>query len=75
MEPSVIFNFWSTHIFAITALIAWTIVWKGMALWRAAQLGQKRWFIAILVINTVGLLEIIYLFFITRKYKVEVVEG
>jgi hypothetical protein len=31
-------------------------------LWKAGRLGEKRWFIAILVINTIGLLEIIYLF-------------
>ena len=39
----------------------WTIVIKGYALWHAARAGQKSWFIALLVINTLGILEIIYL--------------
>lgn len=60
-------------IFIILAII-WTLTWKELALWRSAELRQKYWFIAILVINTLGILEIIYYFFVARKYKVEVVE-
>lgn len=54
--------------------IVWTFLWKGLALWRAANLQQKYWFVAILFINTMGVLEIIYLFFISKNYKIEVVE-
>lgn len=39
----------------------WTIIIKGYALWHAARNGQKWWFIALLIINTLGILEIIYL--------------
>ncbi|MDD3531198.1 MAG: DUF5652 family protein [Candidatus Pacebacteria bacterium] len=39
----------------------WTIVLKGFALWHAAHNEQKWWFIALLVVNTLGILEIIYL--------------
>ena len=49
------------------ALFAWSIAWKGVALWNAAKNSQKNWFIAILVINTVGILEIIYLFRFAKK--------
>lgn len=42
-------------------VLVWTIVLKGYALWYAARGGQKWWFIALLIINTVGILEIIYL--------------
>lgn len=58
----------------ILVLAAWVLAWKGVAMWRAAQLQQKWWFIAILLINTLGILEIIYIFGVTRKYKVEIVE-
>ena len=51
--------------------ITWTLIWKGLALWKAAGLKQKGWFIAFFIINTFGILEIIYLFIITRKHKVE----
>lgn len=43
-------------------LLAWSMAWKGMALWRAARGNQTGWFVALLVINTVGILEIVYLF-------------
>ena len=59
---------------ALLALIAWVLVWKGLALWKAAGLRQKWWFLALLVLNTLGILEIIYIFLIARKYEVEVIE-
>jgi hypothetical protein len=52
----------------------WSLSWKGVALWRAAQLQSKKWFIAILFLNTLGILEIIYLFFVARKYQVEIID-
>ncbi len=42
-------------------LIVWTMIWKGMALWRSARNKQLGWFIVFLFVNTVGILEIIYL--------------
>ena len=46
-------------------VVAWSLLWKGLALWRAAKRGDTWWFIAFLIINTAGILEIIYLFVIT----------
>ena len=43
-------------------LIFWSIVWKGFALWIAAKEESKWWFIPMLVLNTAGILEIIYIF-------------
>jgi hypothetical protein len=50
-------------------LIIWSIFWKGVALWRAARLNQVGWYIALLVINTVGVFEIIYLIATNKSYK------
>ena len=50
-------------------LVAWSIVWKGLALWRAATRGETVWFVIFLLVNTAGILEIIYLFFIARDAK------
>jgi len=49
----------------IIVLALWSIVWKGLALWKAARRGEKYWFVALLVINLVGLLEMLYIFVIT----------
>jgi len=45
----------------------WTIPWKGIALWKASRLGQKNWFIVLLVVNTLAILDIIYIFAIARN--------
>jgi hypothetical protein len=50
-------------------LILWTITWKAFALWHAARRGEKHWFIALLIINTFGILEIAYLVFVAKAFK------
>lgn len=48
-------------------LTIWSLIWKGIALWKAARLSDKRWFIALMVVNTAGILEIIYIYFFAEK--------
>lgn len=48
-------------------LYLWSILWKGLALWKSANLKQRNWFVAILILNTVGIVEIAYLFFFAKK--------
>lgn len=60
---------------ALLIIVLWEVVWKGIGLWYAAKHNQRGWFIAILLINLVGLLPIIYLFwFKPKEKKVEAVE-
>lgn len=47
----------------------WTLVWKGMALWKAARRGENVWFVVLLVVNTLGILDILYLYVFTKKSK------
>ena len=59
---------WSTSSFGgvltsfLIPLVFWSLAWKGWALWRAAKNDSKPWFIALLLINTMGILEILYIF-------------
>ena len=39
----------------------WDLAWKGLALWRAARRNEPWWFVALLLINSVGILPIAYL--------------
>jgi methionyl-tRNA synthetase len=55
--------------FVLFAVVAWSLFWKGFALWRAAKGNQKYWFVALLLVNTMGLLEIIFLAFFQKKEK------
>ena len=48
--------------YLLAVILVWIIIWKGLALWKAARMGRKAWFIILLVVNTVGILEILYLY-------------
>jgi hypothetical protein len=48
-------------------LFLWTLPWKVYALWTASKNNQKVWFILFVVVNTFGILEIVYIFFIAKK--------
>jgi len=48
-------------------VLIWTLVWKGIALWKSARSGEKSWFVALFIINTVGILEIVYIFGFAKK--------
>jgi hypothetical protein len=39
---------------------------KIISIWKAAQNNQKVWFGALLIFNTLGLLELIYLFYFSK---------
>lgn len=71
MSAGFVGNEWVLPILAVLApfillVILWSVVWKGLALWHAARRGEYWWFMALLVINTLGILEIIYLFVIAK---------
>jgi len=54
----------------IILVLLWSIAWKALALWHSARRGQYWWFVILLVVNTAGILEIIYLFFVAKlKFK------
>lgn len=50
----------------LIVLVLWSIFWKGLALWHSGQRGHAGWFVVMLIVNTAGILEIIYLFAILR---------
>lgn len=41
---------------------------KGWALWRAARMGKDIWFIALLLVNSLGILPIIFLLITKEEY-------
>lgn len=55
--------------FALPFLL-WSFIWKGVALWKAAGKRQLPWFVIMLLVNTMGLLEIAYIFFL-NKYELD----
>jgi len=58
-------NPWFALLF--TLLTVWTLAWKGVALWKAAKNNHTAWYVIMLIANTMGILEIVYIFFFSKK--------
>ena len=52
----------------IAIILIWSLVWKLLALWKSARKTHLIWFIILGVVNTVGILEILYIF-VFSKFK------
>ena len=66
MDVTAIENLVNSNPFLIPVLI-WSLLWKGIALRRASRNNQRHWFIALLLINTVGLVEIVDLLWFEKN--------
>lgn len=62
-------SFMAGFSFLLIPVLVWSLFWKGWALWKAAKNDSMPWFIALLLINTVGILDILYIF-VFGKVKV-----
>jgi len=56
-----------TKIILMILMALWILPWKGWALWLAVKRNEKIWFIVLLVLNTLAILEIIYIFAIAKR--------
>lgn len=63
--------FIQTHSYILVIVGIWDVIWKGLALWQAAQHKQRNWFIAIIIVNSVGILPMVYLKFFQTKAKIK----
>lgn len=64
------YHFTNAQVMVFVLLAAWELVWKGFAMWRAARRREPWWFVAMLVINTVGILPIAYLLMTNQEEEV-----
>jgi len=53
-------------VWAIVIISIWALIWKGLALWKSARKSSPIWFVVLLVVNTLGILEILYLFVFSK---------
>ncbi len=47
--------------------LLWVFPWKAVALWKSARNNHRAWFITLLVLNTMAILEITYIFYFGKK--------
>ena len=65
MEQLLGINPWTLLIIAL-----WTLPWKGIALWKSARSGDKGWFITLLLLQTFAVLEIVYIFLVSKRKEI-----
>ena len=56
-------QFSPVFLLVLVLVVIWSAIWKGIALWKSARNNHLAWFIVLLVVNTLGILEILYIFF------------
>jgi hypothetical protein len=69
MEEILIEQFLVENQWVLLLIILWTLPWKGVALWKAAKNAHKWWFVVLLVLNTMAVLEILYIFCFSRRKR------
>ncbi len=53
----------------LVLILIWSLVWMGIALWKSARKNQMIWFIIFLLVHTLGILEILYIFVFSKMGK------
>ncbi len=62
MEEFLLENSW-----ILLLITLWVAPWKGVALWKSARNRQMGWFVALLILNTLAILPITYIFFFSKR--------
>jgi hypothetical protein len=62
-------------VWLLILTMVWVLPWKGYALWTAARANNKRWFIAIVILNTLAILDIFYIFYIAKKTPKDIINA
>lgn len=64
---TLIFNDPKLDLLFLVITIFWVLPWKIFALWVASKNNHKIWFVILVIANTFGILEIIYVFAVAKK--------
>ncbi|MEI6040292.1 MAG: DUF5652 family protein [Candidatus Berkelbacteria bacterium] len=60
-----------TNLTIFTIIMVWSLPWKAIALWKAAQRNDLAWYLPLFILNTVGILEILYIFVFSKKKDIK----
>lgn len=53
-------------LWLLVIVFVWTLFWKGLALWKSARNNHSVWFVILLVVQTFGIVEILYVFLFSK---------
>lgn len=51
--------------------VVWTVYWKYRAIWHAVKHENRVWVVIFLLVNTLGILEILYLFWLSKYHRTQ----
>jgi len=54
------------EIILLVIAVIWSMIWAGIGMWKAAKKNDKAWFIIFLIIHTLGILEILYIYWFSK---------
>ncbi|MBI2629622.1 hypothetical protein HYW76_00815 [Candidatus Pacearchaeota archaeon] len=54
------------YLWFFALALLWSLIWKIVACWKAARKNNFIWFIILFVVNTLGILEILYIFLFSK---------
>ena len=57
-------------LWLLLVVFLWEAIWKIAALWKSARKGHIVWFIVIALVNTIGILPILYIY-VFSKMKIK----
>jgi hypothetical protein len=60
-------------VVVIVLMLCWLLFWKAYSVWTAARNGHKKWFIALIVLNTLSILDIFYVFYVVKKKPMDLI--
>lgn len=63
------FGMFAVFLLVVFVIAIGSLILKAYALWTAARRGEQGWFVALLLINTMGILELVYLYFVVGKWN------
>jgi hypothetical protein len=64
-----VINLSGVYLVLFVILLIWSSVWKFLALWKSARKNSVGWFVLFAIINTMGILEILYIFIFSEMKK------
>ena len=62
-----LYDFASVLFWVILGIMVWQMPWKAVALWKAGRNRHVWWFVAIFLVNTLAILEIVYIFAFSKQ--------
>lgn len=62
----------NTFKIILVILAVWSLPWKIYAVWLSCKHDNRKWFLALILLNTISILEMFYVFYILKKRWVDI---